>query len=187
MKHSFVRMIIAIGLLLVPGVAAFAQTSTISGVVMDKDGGVIPGATVVIKHNATGVSTSAVSNAEGAFSFPGVQTGTYTVTVSLEGFKTFVANDVVLTSGTPASVRAVLDIGGITETVTVSSSSEIIQTQAATISSTVTMNEITKLPITSRSAMDFIPFLPGVSTPATTASRRSTASRAARSTSRSTG
>jgi hypothetical protein len=152
-------------MLVLAGTPAWAQTSTVSGVVIDSAGGVIPGADVVIKHNATGVATSAVSNSEGAFSFPGVQTGTYTITVSLAGFKTFVSNDVVLTSGTPASVRAVLEVGGVTETVTVSSSSEIIQTQAATISSTVTMNEITKLPITSRSAMDFIPFLPGVSTP----------------------
>jgi hypothetical protein len=144
---------------------AAAQTSTISGVVLDSAGAVIPGATVVVKHNATGVETSGVSNGEGAFSFPRVQTGTYTVTVSLEGFKTFVADDVVLTSGNPAAVRAVLQVGGVTETVTVSSASEIIQTQAATISSTVSLNEIKKLPITSRSAMDFIPFLPGVSTP----------------------
>jgi hypothetical protein len=165
MKQLLVGTAVALAMLVLPGATAYGQTSTISGVVTDTGRLVVPGASVVIKHNATGVTTSAVSNADGAFSFPGVQTGTYTVTVSLEGFKTFVANDVVLTSGTPTSVRAVLDVGGITETVTVSSSSEIIQTQAATISSTVTMNEITKLPITSRSAMDFIPFLPGVSTP----------------------
>jgi len=165
MKHWMVRGIVALGILVLAGAPAWAQTSTISGVVLDTAGGVVPGADVVITHNATGVTTSAVSNAEGAFSFPGVQTGTYTVTVSLSGFKTFVANEVVLTSGTPASVRAVLELGAIAETVTVSSSSEIVQTQAATISSTVSMNQITKLPITSRSAMDFIPFLPGVSTP----------------------
>ena len=103
------------------GAPAFAQTSTVAGVVRDSAGGVIPGADVVIKHNATGVTTSAVSNSEGAFSFPGVQVGTYTVTVTLQGFKTFVSNDVVLTSGSPASINAVLEVGGVTETVTVSS------------------------------------------------------------------
>jgi hypothetical protein len=143
---------------------AFAQTSTLSGVVLDTAGGVIPGADVVIRHNATGVTTSGVSNAEGVFSFPGVQTGTYTVTVTLQGFKTFTANEVVLTTGTPSSVKAVLEVGGVTENVTVSSSSEIIQTQASTISSTVTMNQIQKLPLTSRSGMDFVNFLPGVTT-----------------------
>src|SRR5918999_1131185 len=72
---------------------AFAQSSTLSGVVLDSAGGVIPGADVVIKHNATGVTTSGVSNSEGVFSFPGVQVGTHTVTVTLQGFKQFVAND----------------------------------------------------------------------------------------------
>jgi hypothetical protein len=157
-------MVMALAIVLFASATAFGQTSTISGVVLDTAGGVIPGANVVIKHNATGVETSGVTNAEGAFSFPRVQTGAYTVTVSLEGFKTFEADDVVLTSGNPAAIRAVLEVGGITDTITVSSASEIIQTQQATISSTVSMNQITKLPITSRSAMDFIPFMPGVST-----------------------
>src|SRR5437867_9496606 len=98
-------------------------TSTISGVVVDAGGGVVPGADVVVRHDATGVTTSAVSNGQGAFTIPGLNVGTYTVTVSLSGFKTFVVNDVVLTSGAGASVRAVLDIGGVSEQVTVVSSS----------------------------------------------------------------
>jgi hypothetical protein len=159
-----VRAALAAALFVMAGAPAFGQTSTLSGVVVDTAGGVIPGADVVIRHNATGVTTSSVSNSEGVFSFPGVQTGTYTVTVTLQGFKNFVANDIVLTTGTPSSVKAVLEVGGVTETVTVSSSSEIIQTQASTVSSTVTMNQIQKLPLTSRSGMDFVTFLPGVTT-----------------------
>jgi hypothetical protein len=157
----------ALAILAIPG-GAFAQggtTSTLSGIVVDTAGGVIPGAEVVAKHAATGVTTNGVTNERGAFSFPGLNVGTYTVTVTLQGFKTFVANDVVLTSGSPAAVRAVLEIGGITEEVVVSSTSEIIQTQSSTISSTINANQITKLPLTSRSAMDFVTFLPGVTTP----------------------
>ena len=147
---------------------AFAQggtASSISGVVVDASGGVIPGAAVVVKHNATGVTTESTSNGDGVFSFPGLAIGTYTVTVTLEGFKTFVVNDVVLTSGAPANVRAKLEVGGLTEQVVVSSTSEIIQTQSSTISNTINTNQITKLPLTSRSAMDFVTFMPGVSTP----------------------
>ena len=146
---------------------AFAQggtTSTISGVVVDTAGGVVPGADVQIKHNATGVTQSSVSNAEGAFSFPSLPVGTYTVTVTLQGFKTFVANDVVLTSGAPASVRALLEVGGLEEQIVVSSKSEIVQTQSTVVSSTINTNQIVKLPITSRSAMDFVTMLPGVTT-----------------------
>jgi hypothetical protein len=165
MKQWMVRVMCAAVLLVLAGAPAFGQTSTLGGVVIDTAGGVIPGADVVIRNNATGVTTSSITNSEGVFSFPGVQTGTYTVTVTLEGFKTFVANDVVLTTGTPSQVRATLQVGGLSETVTVSSTSEIIQTQASTVSSTVTMNQISKLPMTSRSGMDFVNFLPGVATP----------------------
>jgi outer membrane receptor protein involved in Fe transport len=148
-----------------PAYGQGATTSTLSGVAVDTSGAIIPGADVTVKHVATGVTNTAVTNAEGAFSFPGMSVGTYTVTVTLSGFKTFVANNVVLTSGSPASVRATLEIGGVEEQVVVSSASEIVQTQSTTIASTINSTQITKLPLTSRSAMDFVNFLPGVSTP----------------------
>ncbi|PYR93713.1 MAG: hypothetical protein DMF84_07845 [Acidobacteria bacterium] len=139
-------------------------TSTLSGTVVDGSGAVLPGADVAVKHTATGVTQRAVTNGEGAFSIPSLNVGTYVVTVSLPGFKTVVINDVVLTSGAGANVKASLEIGGVTEQVTVSSTSEIVQTQSSTVSSTINTNQITKLPLTSRSAMDFVNFLPGVST-----------------------
>jgi hypothetical protein len=167
MRQRLVTFVVATAILAISGVA-YGQggtTSTLSGTVVDTSGGLIPGADVNVKHNATGVTTTAVSNSSGAFSLPGLNIGTYTVTVTLQGFKTFVVNDVVLNAGSPASVRAVLEVGGITEQVVVSSASEIVQTQSSTISNTINTNQITKLPLTSRSAMDFVTFIPGVSTP----------------------
>jgi carboxypeptidase family protein/TonB-dependent receptor-like protein len=142
-----------------------STTNTLSGIVVDAGGGVVPGADVTVKHKGTGFTQSAVSNSEGAFSFPGLNTGTYEVTVKLTGFKTVVIPDVVLTAGAPAAIRATLEVGGLEEQVVVSSSSEIVQTQSTTIASTINTNQIIKLPLTSRSAMDFVNFLPGVSTP----------------------
>jgi hypothetical protein len=126
---------------------------------------VLPGADVTVSLPATGFTQSAVTNADGAFSFSGLNVGTYTVTVKLSGFKTFVSTNVVLTSGAGANVRATLEIGGVEEQVVVSSASEIIQTQSTTISSTINTSQILKLPLTTRSAMDFVTFLPGVTTP----------------------
>ncbi len=148
-----------------PAYAQGGTTSTLSGIAVDSSGAVLPGADVTVTLPATGFTQSAVTNADGAFSFPGLNIGTYTVTVKLSGFKTFVSNNVVLTSGAGASVRATLEIGGIEEQVVVSSASEIIQTQSTTISSTINTNQILKLPLTTRSAMDFVTFLPGVQTP----------------------
>jgi hypothetical protein len=167
MKHRLLVMCVTSALLAFAG-SAYAQgstTSTISGLVVDAGGGVVPGASVTVKHNATAVTQTSVTNAQGTFSFPGLAIGTYTVTVTLDGFKTYIANDVVLTSGAPASVRATLEVGGLTEQVVVSSTSEIVQTQSSTVSNTINTNQIVKLPLTSRSAMDFVVFMPGVSTP----------------------
>jgi hypothetical protein len=147
---------------------AFAQggvTQTLGGNVADATGAVIPGADVSAKHNATGVVTTAVTNAEGIFSMPSMQVGTYTVTVTLQGFKTVVINDVVLTSGAGANVKATLEVGGVTEQVTVASTSEIVQTQTAGVAQTVNAAQIVKLPLTTRGAMDFVNLLPGVTTP----------------------
>ena len=124
----------------------------------------LPGATITAKHLGTNTVSTTVTNAEGAFTLPSLQAGTYEVTVALEGFKTTVVQDVVITAVQGADINAKLEVGGLAETVTVASSSEIIQTQSSTIASTITTNQITKLPLTTRSAMDFVNFLPGVST-----------------------
>src|SRR4051812_629199 len=142
-----------------------ATTQTLSGTVVDASGAVIPGADVVARQTATGLESTAVSNSEGIFSIPSLQIGTYTVTVTLQGFKTVLINNVVLTSGTGANVKAVMQVGGVSEQVTVTSSSEIVHTQTSGVSTTVNTNQITKLPVTSRSAMDFVNLLPGVSSP----------------------
>lgn len=141
-----------------------ATSQTLSGTVVDTSGAVIPGADIAAKHTGTGIVTSAVSNSEGVFSIPSLPIGTYTVTVTLQGFKTVVINNVVLTAGSPASVKATMEVGGVAEQVTVSSTSEIVQTQSSTVSQTINTNQITKLPLTSRSAMDFVNLLPGVTT-----------------------
>ncbi len=150
------------------GTNAFAQggvTQTLAGTVVDSSGAVIPGADVSAKHNGTGVVTTAVSNSDGIFSMPSMQIGAYTVTVTLQGFKTVVINDVVITTGAGANVKATMEVGGVSEQVTVASSSEIVQTQTAGVATTVNAAQIVKLPLTTRGAMDFVNLLPGVTTP----------------------
>ena len=75
-------------------------SATLSGVVTDKDGGLVPGATVLVTNAATGVKYPVqVTNAQGAYSFPGLPSGTYTVNISLQGFKT-VETSATLAGGT---------------------------------------------------------------------------------------
>ncbi len=169
MKHIFTRLLLtglALALVSSPAFAQGGATSSITGVVTDVDGGVIPGATVVAKNDATNISyPPVVSGSNGAFAIPALPTGTYTVTVTLQSFKTAIISDLVVTAGGPADVRVTLEVGGIEETVTVEGRGELVQTQSSSVSTTLDVNQISNLPLVSRNALDFITSLPGVNTP----------------------
>ena len=145
---------------------AWAQpTSSLSGVVTDTDGGVVPGATVVVKNNATGVTSNGRHATRRASSRSRASTpGTYTVTVSLTGFKTFVANDVRSAGGRPGDINAKLEVGALTETVEVKAGSELVQTQSTAVTSTMSVEQLTNLPLVSRNALYVVALLPGVAT-----------------------
>jgi hypothetical protein len=150
---------------------AFAQgssTASVSGVVVDAQGAVIPGADVVVKNDRTGEVFAAVSSAQGVFSIPALITGTYSVTVSLAGFKSVVLHNVIVNAGVPASLRATLEVGGLSEQVVVQANSALVQTQSATVATVLDTRQVSSLPLSSRNAADFVVFLPGVTTPAGT-------------------
>jgi hypothetical protein len=149
---------------------AFGQgggvTSTITGVVLDSDGGAIPGATVTVRDIATGVIFNTMTTAAGTFNLPSMNPGTYSVTVALRGFKTVILNGVVLNAGVPTTVRATLTVGGLAETLVVQRASEMVQTQSSAVSTTLNIRQIDGLPLVTRNTLDFVTLLPGVQTPA---------------------
>lgn len=99
---------------------------------------------------------------------PALITGTYQVTVSLQGFKTAVLENIIINAGVPASVRATLEIGGVTEQVVVQANSELVQTQTGTVATVLDTRQVASLPLSSRDASQFIVFMPGVTTPGST-------------------
>ncbi|HUF46973.1 MAG TPA: carboxypeptidase-like regulatory domain-containing protein [Vicinamibacterales bacterium] len=168
MKQGLVRLTLALAIVATASSLAFAQggaASSITGVVLDSGGGAVPGATVVARNNATNENYTTVSGSNGSFTIPAISIGTYTVTVSLSGFKTAIIGNLVVTAAGPADVRATLEVGGIEETVTVEGRSVLVQTQATSVSTTIDINQVSNLPLVSRNALDFITFLPGVNTP----------------------
>ena len=177
---QYVRLLLAMFVLnmatAVSPTPALAQgggaTTSLSGTVTDTSGAIIPGANVAIKNNSTATEYQAVTNESGFFSVPALDPGSYTVTVTLMGFKTAVLNDVRLNAATPGTIKVALEVGGLEETVVVQGGTEIIQTQSAAVTTTIDANQILKVPTGSRSALEFITALPGVNTPG--GSRQST-------------
>ncbi len=154
-------------LLALSGTLAYAQggaSSSLAGTVTDSTGGVVPGADIVVKNVATGTVFTAVSGPDGTFNIPSMPTGIYTATISLSGFKTVLLNDVTLNAGVPASVKAVLQPGELQETVVVAGATEVIQTQSASVASTMTSRQIANLPVAGRAAFELVGYMPGVVT-----------------------
>lgn len=168
MKRAMSRLaVLALTVLCVQVHAVNAQGSgstSLSGVVTDTGGGVIPGATVVVKNDATGVTFETVTSSAGAFNVPALDAGTYSATVSLSGFKTAVVNNIRILTATPAAITVKLDVGALTETVEVVAASTLVQTQSTAVTSTIPVEQINKLPLVSRNALYAVAFLPGVET-----------------------
>jgi hypothetical protein len=174
------RTLLALVCLTISSAPVFAQgvntKATLTGVVQDPSGAVIPGASVVLKNTATGVTNETVSNATGNFAVAALDPGTYEATVSLTGFKTIKIAKIVLTPGDTANVTAKLEVGQTEETITVSARSELVDTTSTTVSSTISSDQIQNLPVVTKSAMQIVTFMPGVNAPGGThVQRNSTA------------
>ena len=172
MSRGLPRLLIALALLCLIAAAASAQTggatAPLLGVVLDQTGAVVPGVTVVVRNNATGVTLPPVTtNHAGLFSVAALDPGTYTVTCSLSGFKTAVVRNVQIVTATPADLRVTLEIGPVSETVDVPARSGVIQAQSTTISSTLYSDQIRNLPLNTKNAVNFVALLPGVDTGST--------------------
>ncbi|HJP93655.1 MAG TPA: TonB-dependent receptor [Pyrinomonadaceae bacterium] len=166
MKRSLIA--VALLLLALSGPPAFAQggsTGSIAGTISDPTSAVVPGATITVKNNATTQEYTATTADNGTFSVPALNSGTYTVTIAAPGFKTTVLQNVKVDVGTPSSVNVTLEVGTPTETVqVVDVAGELIQTQNATVGTTITGRQIIDQPQASRDALDLVTLLPGVQT-----------------------
>jgi hypothetical protein len=135
--------------------ATFGQTPTgrLVGTVSSPDGGVLPGATVEVKFNQTEKTQSATTGSDGTFSFSQLEPGLYTVTVTGSGFKTFIANDVKIDIGRDYNLTPVLEVGAVSESVTVTAGADVITSTSAQVTNTVSPQQILSLPLLTRNPL----------------------------------
>ena len=138
-------------------------TGQVSGTVTDSGGGVLPGATVVIKNVGTNQTRETVTDADGAFLFPDLLAGKYDVTVTVAGFKTYEQKGIDLASTERVGLRAIaLEVGGVAETVTVQAESVQVQTTTAARSGLITRENIEDIALKGRDFAGMLKLLPGV-------------------------
>jgi carboxypeptidase family protein/TonB-dependent receptor-like protein len=137
---------LVLGLASVPTAAQILYGSVV-GVVKDPQGALIPGVTVTITNKDTGLARETTTNEQGAYSLINVQQGTYDVKVSLTGFREFVRTSVPVTIGEISRVDVTLEVGTMTETVTVASESSLLQTDKADVSTELKSEAITAMPL----------------------------------------
>ena len=145
-------------------VAALAQsnTGTLTGTVSDPSG-VIQGATVVIRDDKTGAEKTVVTNDAGGFTVAQLDVGTYTVKITSPGHKTFTATGVKIDVVSTYTLNATLEVGNISENVTVVAGADIINSADAQLNNTVSQRQILELPLNGRNPLSLVLLQPGTS------------------------
>src|SRR5215210_28382 len=144
-------------------VAALAQTNTgrLVGTVASQDG-TVAGATVTVTDDKTKKERTTTSASDGTFTVPQLEIGTYTVTVTSNGFKTFTATDVKIDIGREYSLSATLEVGRVEESVTVTAGADVLNATTGELSNTVSSKQILELPLNGRNPLNLIALQPVV-------------------------
>ncbi|MDE0127502.1 MAG: TonB-dependent receptor [Bryobacterales bacterium] len=145
--------IAALALLLATVAMAQQSTGTISGMVTDQQGAVIPGAQVEVRNTATNALFGTFSNESGIYVAPGMVVGDYEIAVESEGFRRSVRSGVTLQVGQNAEVDVTLEIGQVTEIVEVVGEAPLVDTGGATIGEVIERKRVADLPINGRGAL----------------------------------
>jgi hypothetical protein len=148
---------------LVTGVALVAQVqSRLTGLVSDTSGAVVVGAKVTVRNTATGVVTEATTNETGNYQFPFLAPGSYEVTCEQTGFKKFVRQGVVLDTGSTRTVDIALELGAITETVQVSGSAPLLDSETSSVGQLIERASVFNMPLESRRTAGLVRLLGAV-------------------------
>ncbi len=159
---SVTAFVTILGVLFAAQVYAQVAGATLSGIVSDESGAVVPNAKISIKNVATGVIREISSNADGFYSAPNLLPGSYEVTVSATGFTTAVQTGITLTVGAQELLNLTMHVGKVTEKVEVNAAPPAVQLTSSTVSGYVDATTVRELPLNGRDWTQLATLEPGV-------------------------
>ena len=143
---------------------AFAQavTGTLLGTVTDSSGAVVSGAQVTITNQNTGFTRSVKTDTIGEYTVPSIPTGVYTVLAEMQGFKATALSQIDVGVDQRVRIDVQLEVGAMTESVTIEATTPLVQTSSSELGTTVTNDEIEALPLNGRNFVSLTRTVPGV-------------------------
>jgi len=164
LTRSLTLLIGILGLITLPSGLMFGQefSATMSGVVHDAAGGVVPGVSVTAKHTESGLTRTVITNETGSYRIPALPVGAYEVTAELSGFKQDVRRGVNLVVTQEAVVNFTLEVGNLKENVTVTEDAPLVNTTLNPMSGLVTREQVKDLPLNGRSFLELMTLNSGV-------------------------
>ena len=138
-------------------------TGTISGVVADSAGAVVPGVTVVATNEATGVQSTTVSDAQGFYSLPTLAIGKYDVNFTHPGFRDYQQTAVTINVNSAIRIDAKMEPGAVNTTITVQSDTLQVETESSQMGMVINGDDIVAMPLDGRSYLNLLSLQPGIS------------------------
>jgi Carboxypeptidase regulatory-like domain len=154
----------ALAIVLATSLPVLAQqgTAELGGRVTDEQGGVLPGVTVVITNEESGIYREIVSGADGNYFAPQLTPGRYKVAAKLASFKSFERSGLILAVGKTLTINITMAVGGLEETVRVTAESPLVDTTSAKVGGNIGTDELSELPAMNRNYFAAVALLPGI-------------------------
>ena len=171
-RHALAALVTLFAVILAPALArAQSDAATVLGRITDPSSSAVPGATVTLTNQATGITATTVTNTTGEYQFLNVRIGTYRLEAELSGFSKAVAPSVIVTVNARQRVDLALQVGGVGETVEVTGAIKMLETDSSDRGQVISRAQVVNLPLNGRSYADLALLSPGVRSSSISSSR----------------
>jgi len=160
--RRIIAALMVVGLFSATPLIAQQTTGNVTGRVVDDQGAAVPGVTVTAKNPQTGFSRAEVSDTEGVYRLNALQVGTYDIVAELQGFSKVESKGIVVNVGQTLDINLTLKVANVSETVTVTGETPLIETSSSSVGGVVDIKRIESLPLNGRQFANLAATIPGV-------------------------